>query len=391
MSEREPILIAGGGIGGLALALALASRGRPSVVLERQREFAAAGAGIQIGPNGVRALQALDVADALRPLVGEPQAIVVHAGASGRVLNRLPLGTWIAKRHGAPYWVVHRGDLHRVLLDAAGRNRLISIRPGFEVASVTQDGTHVAVADLDGTQVTGGALIGADGIWSAVREALPGMPVPQFSGATATRTVIPAEQAGRLAMPAVGLWLNPHAHVVHYSVRGARDIAVVVIAREQWQGREWDVEADRSTLLAQLRPFHASLTEVLDRVPTWRKWALYTLPPLPTWINGRIALIGDAAHPMLPYLAQGGAFAMEDALTLAHCLATYPAISEALNTYAATRRARANRAQAASQRQGRVYRLYPPLSSARDAGLRLVPGTLIMRGLDWLYDWRPPA
>jgi salicylate hydroxylase len=174
-------------------------------------------------------------------------------------------------------------------------------------------------------------------------------------------------------------------------VRGARDIAVVVIAREQWQGREWDVEADRSTLLAQLRPFNASLTEVLQRVPTWRKWALYTLPPLPTWTSDCIALLGDAAHPMLPYLAQGGAFAMEDALTLAHCLAHFAAIPEALNTYAAKRRGRADRAQVASLRQGRVYRLSPPLSSARDAGLRLVSGTLIMRGLDWLYDWRPPA
>jgi salicylate hydroxylase len=391
MSEREPILIAGGGIGGLALALALASRGRPSIVLERQREFAAEGAGIQIGPNGVRALQALGVADALRPFVGEPQAIVVHAGASGRVLNQLPLGGWIAKRHGAPYWVTHRGDLHRVLLDATGRNRLIGIRLGFEVASVEQDATHVAVTNIEGAKVTGGAIIGADGIWSAVRQALPGLPAPQFAGATATRTVIPVVQAGRLAIPAVGLWLNPHAHVVHYPVRGARDIAVVVIAREHWQGHEWDAEAERSTLLAQLRPFHASLTEVLERVPTWRKWALYTLPPLPTWTDGRIALIGDAAHPMLPYLAQGGAFAMEDALTLAYSLATYPAIPEALNTYAATRRARADRAQAASLRQGRLYRLSPPLSRARDVGLRLVPGTLIMRGLDWLYDWSPPA
>jgi salicylate hydroxylase len=281
--------------------------------------------------------------------------------------------------------------LHRVLLDAAASNPLITIRLGFEVASVAQDSTHVAVAAPEGAQVTGSALIGADGIWSAVRQALPDMPVPQFAGATATRTVIPAGQAGRLAMPAVGLWLNPHAHVVHYPVRGGRDIAAVVIAREQWQGREWDAEADRATLLAQLRPFHASLTEVLERVPAWRKWALYTLPPLPTWTSGRIALIGDAAHPMLPYLAQGGAFAMEDALSLAHSLGASTGIPEALNTYAGTRRARADRAQAASLRQGRIYRFSPPLSSARDVALRLVPGALIMRGLDWLYRWRPPA
>src|SRR3712207_5608862 len=166
MPDREPILIAGGGIGGLALALALAQRGWPSVVLERQRQFAAEGAGIQIGPNGVSALRALGVAEALRPLVGEPQAIVVHAGASGRVLNRLPLGAWIAKRHGAQYWVVHRGDLHHALIDAAAAHPMITIRERFEVAAVAQNSTQVAAADHEGTRAVGSALIGADGIWS---------------------------------------------------------------------------------------------------------------------------------------------------------------------------------------------------------------------------------
>ena len=391
MSARQPILIAGGGIGGLALALALAKRGHDSIVLERQDDFAPIGAGIQIGPNGMRVLQALGLAEALQPFAGVPEAIVVHAGSSGRVLTRLPLGTWIANRHGAPYWVAHRGDLHRVLLDAALADPRIAIRTSFDVASVSAIATGVTVTARSGATETGRALIGADGLWSTVRQSFSGMPAPEFAGATATRTVIPVAQAGPLALPAVGLWLNPQAHVVHYPVRGGSEIAVVVIAREAWKGREWDAEGDATTLLAQLASFHPSLPSALRDVSSWRKWALYTLPPLPTWTSGSVALLGDAAHPMLPYLAQGGALAMEDALVLADCLCASDDIPSGIETYALLRRDRARRVQEASVRQGHIYRLSPPLSRPRDAVFRLAPGALLMARLDWLYDWRPPS
>jgi salicylate hydroxylase len=391
MTLRKPILIAGGGIGGLALGLALAKRDQPSVVLERQQDFAPLGAGIQIGPNGMRVLQALGIAEALRPYAGVPEAIVVHAGSSGRLLTQLPLGNWIANRHGAPYWVAHRGDLHRVLLNAATTDSRITVRTSFDVASIAQTGASVTATDRSGATATGRALVGADGLWSAVRQSLPGMPAPAFAGATATRTVIPAAQAGRLALPVVGLWLNPQAHVVHYPVRGGSEIAVVVIASENWQGHEWDAEADAATLLAHLSSFHPSLTSVLRGVSSWRKWALYTLPRLPAWTNGRVALLGDAAHPMLPYLAQGGALAMEDALVLADCVSASEDIPGALHTYSSLRRDRAHRVQAASVRQGRIYRLAPPFSYARDAVFRLAPAERLMARLDWLYDWRPPS
>ncbi len=391
MTAGAPILIAGGGIGGLASAIALARGGQASIVLERQAEFNAAGAGIQIGPNGVRALQRLGLADALQPLVGVPEAIVVHDGASGQVLARLPLGNWIRQRYGAPYWVAHRGDLHRVLVDVATADPRITLRTGFDVTSVAATDADVTASSAGSEAATGPALIGADGLWSAVRRSMPARPAPAFAGATATRTVVPAADAGRLAIPAVGLWLSPSAHVVHYPVRGGSEIAIVVIAREDWQGREWDAEADAAALLARLSGFHPSLTAVLAGVPFWRRWALYTLADLPRWTQGRIALIGDAAHPMLPYLAQGGAFALEDALVLAGCLRESASVPDALGAYAALRQARARRAQAASERQGSIYRLAPPLSYARDAVLRLVPGTLLMTRLRWLHGWQPDA
>jgi salicylate hydroxylase len=400
MVSNAPILIAGGGIGGLALAIALARDGRASIVLERQEKFSAAGAGIQIGPNGVRALERLGVADALRQHVGVPEAVIVHAGGTKRVLARLPLGSWIAQRYGAPYWVAHRGDLHAVLAERAAREPAIALRAGFEVAGFAETDAGVTVTGAAGGVAHGAGLIGADGLWSAVRAAMGAgmaagmgsshaMPVPRFAGATATRTVIPAADAGRLAMPAVGLWLGPAAHVVHYPVREGREIAVVVIASEPWQGRDWDAEADASALLARLATFHASLTDVLGRVPAWRRWALHTLAELPRWNEGRVALLGDAAHPMLPYLAQGGAFALEDALVLAGCVREEPGIPEALCAYAALRRPRARRAQAASLRQGKIYRLPPPAGWARDAVLRVAPGALLMRRLAWLHGWQP--
>jgi salicylate hydroxylase len=386
MAADEPILIAGGGIGGLALALALARRGRASIVLERHAAFHAPGAGIQLGPNGVRVLQHLGVADALRPLVGVPEAIAVRDGRSGRTLARLPLGDWIAARHGAPYWVAHRGDLHGALHEAAAADPRITLRMAFDLAAFTQDRTFVLATSSDGGEVAGSALIGADGLWSVVRHALDPTAAPQFVGATATRAVIPAEQAGPLAARVVGLWLSPDAHVVHYPVRGGAEVAVVVIADEDWWGTGWNEAADPARLRARLAHFDASLTGVLAQVAEWRKWALYRLPPLARWTAGRVTLMGDAAHPMLPYLAQGGVLALEDALVLARCLAESDEPS-ALHRYEEQRRRRATRVQAVSLRNGRVYHLQPPLSWVRNATLRTAPGTWLMGGFDWLYGW----
>jgi salicylate hydroxylase len=384
-----PILIAGGGIGGLALALALAHAGRRSIVLEQRATFAAAGAGIQLGPNGVRVLQRLGIAGPLRPLAGVPEAVRVHDGATARVLANLPLGDWIADRHGAPYWVAHRGDLAAALVAAARSEPRIELRPGSAFVSIVEMQDGIEIVHAGGERIAGAALVGADGLWSQVRQTVWPAAVPQPAGATATRAVIPAAEAGALSTSVVGLWLAPGVHVVHYPVRAGAEVAVVVITAEDWRGRDWDVEADRALLIARLGGFHASLAEALARVPGWRKWALHSLPPLPAWSKGRVTLMGDAAHPMLPYLALGGVLALEDAVVLAACLAARTGDEPgALREFETRRRARAARVQAASRRQGRIYHLPPPLSWTRDAVLRLAPGPWLMAGYDWLYGWR---
>jgi len=385
----EPVLIAGGGIAGLALALALAKIGRRSTVLEQRDSFGGAGAGIQLGPNGVRVLQRLGLAEAMRPAVGVPDALAVHHGATGRTLAVLPLGRWIAARHGAPYWVVHRADLHAVLADAAAAEPLVALQPGFALASLVETNAGVEAKSTRDVVLAGRALVGADGLWSAVRHVIAPNHAPQFVGSTATRTVIPVAQAGRLALPAVGLWLTPGANVVHYPVRGGSEIAAVIIAVEAWQGREWEVATDRASLINRLCTFHASLAEPLATATEWRKWALYRLPPLPHWAAGRVALMGDAAHPMLPHLAQGGVLALEDAIALADQLAAHPDNeAHAFIAFEAKRRRRAQRVAAISRLNGRVYHLAPPLSWARDGMLRLLPGSWLMAGYDWLYGWR---
>jgi salicylate hydroxylase len=225
-----------------------------------------------------------------------------------------------------------------------------------------------------------------------VRRLVGAVRVPVFAGATATRPVIPASAAGRLADTTIGLWLGPGANVAHYPVRGGTEIAVVVITTEDWQGRQWDAEADRSVLLERIGAFHASLVEPLAAATSWRKWALYWLPELPRWSTGRITLMGDAAHPMLPHLAQGGVLALEDAVVLADCVAAHPHNEPlAFRAYELQRRARARRVQAASRRNGRIYHLGAPFSWARNAALRVLPGERLIAGLDWLYGWRPDA
>jgi salicylate hydroxylase len=390
VASERPILVVGGGIAGLALALSLARHGRTVVVLESRPRFETAGAGIQLGSNAVGILARLGVAERLRAKVAEPAALAVFAGRSGRALAELPLGAWCTARYGAPYWTMHRSDLHDALAAAAAAEPRISLRTGFALAAVRQETSRVLAQAVSGESVVGEALVGADGLWSVVRRAIWPSATPQFAGTTAARAVIAANSAGPLAEQRVGLWLGAGANVVHYPVRGGKEIAVVVIAREHWLAPGWDSRVEVESVLARVQGFHHALSEVLARGCDYRKWSLYRLPSLPSWSKGRVGLIGDAAHPVLPHLAQGGALALEDAFVLGELLRhDHTDIPASLRRFEAERRGRAARVAALSRRNGRLYQLDPPLAWARDAALRLLPGAWLMAGYDWLYGWRP--
>ncbi len=393
-SRREggaPVLIAGAGIGGLATALALARKGIASHVLESRAEFGAEGAGIQIGPNGMRILQTLGVSEALKPHAGVPEAIAVRDGASGADLGRLPLGDWIAKRHGAPYWVVHRGDLHTVLVEAARVEPLITLSTGAAVAAVAAREEAVAAASASGEAWTGRALVGADGLWSAVRTSLYPACAPCFAGKSAARCVLPlGEVASELQRPEVGIWLFPDAHVVHYPVSGGTALAIVVIVADTLGGEDWSSPVARSWVEQRLPACARNLRDLLATPQTWRRWALHTLPPLPAWTRGPVALLGDAAHAIVPFLAQGGVLAIEDAAVLADALQKYGMdTAGAFQLYERRRRPRALHVARASLQNGRIYHLSGVAARARNLALRTLPPELLMARYDWLYGWRP--
>jgi salicylate hydroxylase len=390
VTQLRPVLIAGGGIGGLTLGLALAKAGIASVILERAEVFSEAGAGIQLGPNAVRVLQDLGVGAPLATVVTCPEAIVLLDGPSGRPLGRLPLGEWIKHRHGAPYWVARRADLQAALLAAVHGSPPIEIVTGFQVEYFEESGAEIRVVSKDGRRAWGAVLVGADGHWSTVRNRLSRSDGLTFAGMTAARAVLPAEGLPHpFSEPVTCVWLAPQCHVVHYPVRGGSEIAVVVIANDQWDGRGWSVAADCETVLDKLAPFAPELRKVLSSARDWRKWALYDQAPLEHWSQGRATLLGDAAHPILPFLAQGGAMAIEDAATLAAVLAAHQSDAVgALLRYERLRRRRVSRVQSASRSNGRIYHLAGPLAAARNLVLNSLPGGRIMSRYDWLYGWK---
>ena len=391
MTGKGPVLIAGGGIGGLSLAIGLAHRGIPCRILERRTELVEAGAGIQLGPNAVGVLQRLGVASRLEPLVGKPQGIRVYQGRSGRLLTKLPLGSWIAERHGAPYWVAHRADLHTALLQTAQSLAQIEIVTGSEVHSFEPTGGGLEVHSADGRVDSGTVLVGADGIWSAIRRQLWPEAKLTYSGKTAARALVETQRAPAPFRDAVtGVWLSPAGHIVHYPVRGSSESAVVVILKEDWPGEGWGLPVDRLALLEKLHPFPGALTSFLALAEDWRCWPLYDPAPLKRWTRGPVTLLGDAAHPVLPFLAQGGALAIEDAETLAAALETWRSEPlTALAHYERVRQPRAVRMQQESRRNGQIYHLPQPASMARDLALRAIPGQQIMARYDWIYGWKP--
>jgi salicylate hydroxylase len=384
-----PVLIAGGGIGGLATALALARHGIASHVLERRPAFHEDGAGIQIGPNGTRILRRLGVADALRPLVGVPEALRVRDGRSGAELARLPLGRWIAMRHGAPYWVAHRKDLHGALLHASRAEPLIALSMGFDTSEVASDAGHVAVAAENGQAWSGKALIAADGIWSPLRKLLFGGPAPKFCCKSAVRSVIPLDELpADFHRPETTIWLFRNAHIVHYPVSGGAELAVVVVLDDRHDTGDWSTPVSPSWVQQNMPPCAEPLQALILEARAWRQWALHTLPVPRQWTRGPIALLGDAAHPVLPFLAQGGVMALEDAMVVADAMRRFTDVAAAFKWYQQRRRPRAMRVARASRRNGRIYHLSGPQAAARNLVLRNMPPQRLMGRYDWLYGWR---
>jgi salicylate hydroxylase len=392
-----PIIIAGGGIGGLALAIALSQRDIPCVILERATTFSTTGAGIQIGPNGTRLLRQLGVAAHLEPHAGRPVGIHVRRASDGADRGTLPLGAWIEERHGSPYWTAHRGDLQAALLAIAQAQPGIEVRMGWEIASFSETAAAVTAHATDGRSVTGSVLIGADGLWSAVRRQISGITMPTSSRRSAARTVIAtADLPAGIRGDHVGVWMAPRVHVVHYPVRGGAETAVAILADEPWSVPGWGADVTAAEALRPVAGLDPLLLDLLNRGQDWRKWSLFDPPPLPHWstgrTTGRATLLGDAAHPILPFLAQGAVMAIEDAVVLADVLAASATdLAAALAAYETARRPRTRQVQDTARRNGQIYHLSGLAAAARDLALRTVPPAQMMARYDWLYGWQPTS
>lgn len=385
-----PVIVVGGGIGGLATALALARKGITSRVLERRHEHSEVGAGIQIGPNGTRILEALGVLREVEATAARPPAIVVRSGSTGRELKRLPLGDWITARHGAPYISIHRADLHAALVAAATAEPRIAIETAISVRDIVEEDEAVTVTAEDRRTARAALVIAADGLWSAQRATGLVQPPLEPAGRTAYRAVIDAAALPHgIDADCVGLWLAPRLHAVHYPVRGGREFALVVIVEEKVPTGTWDAPATSSSVSGHVMREAEALRTLVSAATRWRCWALATAQPYGPFARGHLALVGDAAHPILPFLAQGAVMALEDAVVLAEEVASGSgSVAEQLVRYDRRRRPRVGRVADASRSNGIIYHMSGAAAWARDAVLRAAPASRLMSGYDWLYGWR---
>jgi salicylate hydroxylase len=383
-------LIAGAGIAGLSTALALARVGVQAVVFERVAAREDFGAGLQLSPNATRVLARLGVLEAVVARATKASVVRVLRGRDEAALSQLDL-SGAESRWGSPYLTIHRADLAEILAAACAASPDVEIRPGHELVGFGADAGKVRVAlkrGLVSLSEEGDLLIGADGLRSRTREKLlPGpADAPAFAGRIAFRATVPARTRQN---PMVTLRLGPRAHLVQYALRDGALVNLVAVIEAGWRGapptHPWDGEADRPALERAFARWSNAARALIDAPASWRAWPLYVRPPLSTFASGRVALVGDAAHPMVPFLAQGAAQAIEDAAALGDALSQAPPVVEALTAYSHARVARANRVQQEALAQARVYHMSGPLAFARDLTMRAMGNDGLMRRYDWLY------
>ena len=391
MGERQPIVVAGAGIGGLTAALALAHAGFRVTVVERAAEFSEAGAGIQLSPNAGRILAGLGLDRAIAARAIEPEAIEVRSGAGGRMLAAIP-GRAFRDRYKFPYRIIHRADLQAALAAGARAHGLITLEAGATVTETLkqQDGLLVRIARTGGTSVTPAELIvAADGVWSSLRGGVAGAARSTASGMTAWRATVAGDIARELApMNRVGLWLGREGHLVHYPIAKGAALNIVAIVAEAWDKPGWNAPGEPAEIARRFAGWSAPARRLIAAPLAWHKYAINTVDPAGAWSDGRIALLGDAAHSMLPFLAQGAAMAMEDAAVLAARLRGASDIPAALRDYETERKARVAAVAAASAATARHYHAAGLMAAARDLALRIGGARLVMARNDWIYRWR---
>jgi salicylate hydroxylase len=380
------VLIAGGGIGGLTAALALAENGCEVTVFEQAPEFAEVGAGIQLSPNASRVLHALGLEKPLRAAAFLPEGTQFRHWRRGNVISESSLDEQVLSRYGAPYYHIHRGDLMAALVNAAHAHTDIELYSGVAVTGFDDTPDAVSLTATAASH-TGDVLVGADGIHSRIQAVLWGEQAPQFTGNVAWRALVPAAQLpANLIRPVSTVWWGPGKHFVHYYVSGGEWVnCVCVVEKNGWQVESWTEQGDFDELRQDFAGWHSDIQLLLEGVDKTQlyKWALFDRAPMPQWGKGRVTLLGDACHPTLPFMAQGAAMAIEDAAVLAGCLNKTSDVTAALQRYEDLRRARTARIQAGSRRNARVFHLSGMPAWLRNRAAKRAGG----RAMDELYRY----
>ncbi len=382
------VLIAGGGIGGLAAALSIARHGHHVVVLERREAFSELGAGIQLGPNAFHALDHLGVGAAARQSAVHIDELRFMDGTTGQRVASMPLTGAYRTRFGNPYAVVHRGDLYQTLLDGCVAERNVTLNTNCSVTRYEQNSEGVTALTDTGQRFTGSALIGADGIRSAVREQLVGDGAPRVSGHTIYRSVIPMEQVPQeLRWNTVTLWAYPKWHFVHYPIARGKFLNLAVTRDDAAQDVVSGRPAERTHVLSEFPGLSATARQLLELGTDWRTWVLCDRDPVERWTDGRVALLGDAAHPMLQYAAQGACMALEDAVLIGQLLAgAGEDVPQRLEKYNSERYERCATVQQVARAMGeQLYHPAGDAAAARNAMLSSFTVDQLYDKVEWLH------
>ena len=392
-STGLPILVAGGGIGGLAVAHVLAADGHQVTVLEQSSSFGEIGAGIQLGPNIFKMFDYLGLTDAVSEVSFFPAGLRMNDVRSAECVVRVPLADTVRAAYGFPYGVIYRADLHRVLLEACKAQANVTLRSNAKVESYIQSAAGVRIALAGGESLDGAALIGADGLWSRIREAVVGDGKPRVSGHIAYRAVLKRDEVpAHLWSDDVVLWGGEKTHLVHYPLRRGELFNLVAVFHSNKYDEGWNTFGDTEELHERFALACPRVKELLARIETWKMWVLCDREPVNNWTEGRVTLLGDAAHPMLQYLAQGAGQAIEDAVVLREALRfTQGDVPRAWQKYQQARYLRTGRVQLTARFYGDIYHAAGVQRELRNQMFRSGRESAGFAGLKWMYDGIDPA
>ena len=389
ISGSLPVLIAGGGIGGLAAALALTRRGFAVKVLEQAPQLGEIGAGIQLGPNAFAAFDALGVGPKARGRAVYTDEMVMHDALDETLVARIPTGEAFRQRFGNPYAVIHRADVHMSLLEGAQESREIEVLTSTAVQRVDQDDDGVTVHDAKGGTHRGIAVIGADGVKSAVRRQYVGDDA-RVTGHVVYRAVVEKKDFPKdLQWNAASIWVGPNCHLVHYPLRGGEQYNVVVTFHSR-EKEEWSVrEGSREEVQSYFEGICANARQLIDLPKDWKRWATADREPIGQWTYGRATLLGDAAHPTTQYMAQGACMALEDAVTLGEALRVNGNdLAKAFDLYQRSRVTRTARIVLSSREMGRLYHAKGVERLVRNELWKGRTPERFYDALEWLYGWK---